>query len=513
MTSARQYPVLDKQSISPSRPISFVCVRFSDEYDHNLMRSDCVHDPLNQLITVDNRQNLFFPTLGAALCHGVAQARHDLVALIHEDVLLVPGWQARLEQSLAALEESDPDWGMVGAVGWVPKRPGPVGVFSDPNQVEPVNTLGDQIYTEAHKLDEQLLIFRRSGGLPLDPDLPSIHNIGWDLWRSLRKTQRKVYIVNAPTVHKYADGNGKLIQAVEESAKIQDRKSLTYLADSAVCDEYYRHKWGLEEAETAPALRSAEEEEILNRPLILLGRGGGGTRLASTLAQDCGLFLGNRVNGSGDCMDLVGSVYRGVLRRYNSEHAWLRARIVPDLRTAAADMLAQAGWPETWGFKLPETSLIMPEIREAFPKARYLHFHRDPAGTILRRTHMTARLDNHIGRTALKAAHDHFGLDRAAILSDSPVMRMAVTTRHQIELVNSHLAVLDQRRWMRLGFEETIANPEKALERFSSFSGLDSISENIIGTVSPSRKNNAEHGYSKQDVEAALEFLGRESSV
>lgn len=503
----RRYPVLDGCNAAPNRPISFVCVRFSDEYEHNILTSDCVHDPLNQFITVDNRQNLFFPTLGAALNHGIARACHDLIVLVHEDVVLPRGWQVWLERSLAELEAHHPEWGLAGSVGWAQGGQALVGHFSDPHGREPINTFTERNFEKVDRLDEQILVFRRSREVVLDAELPSIHNIGLDLPRRLAEVRRNTFAVNAPTIHKYADARGALVQSKADSPKIQDRRSYTYLADKAVCDEYFQHKCGLGEPVASPEPASAEQRAILDGPLILLGRGGGGTRLASVMARDCGVFLGNDVNGSGDCMELVHAVYRGVMRYYNSHNAWLRSRIVPDIRSQAIAMLEKADWPRNWGFKVPESALILPEIRAAFPLARYMYFHRDPEGTILRRTHMTARLDNHVGRTALGAAYDHFGLDRATILSDSAVMRMAVTTRHQTSLIQAHLDSLPPDRRLIVGFAETVADPASALTKFSEFSGCAIVSRALIDTVDPARKDRREHPYSLEEVKLALDFL------
>src|SRR6187401_1480814 len=78
---ARQLPVISPAGgRKPQRPISFVTVHYSGDIEHNLFASECVADSFNELIVVDNRENLFFPTLGQALLHGMDQARNELVA-------------------------------------------------------------------------------------------------------------------------------------------------------------------------------------------------------------------------------------------------------------------------------------------------------------------------------------------------------------------------------------------------------------------------------------------------
>ncbi len=493
----------------PVRPISFVCVRFSDELQQNLLKSDCVHDPRNELIVVDNRQNLFFQSLGAAFNDGIGKATHELIALIHEDVLLPRNWQAQLELSLAELEAHDPDWGMVGAVGWGEHGNSAIGHYSDPHRPIPVNTFKTRRFEKVHRLDEQLMIVRRSLKIRLDPDLPSIHNIGQDVQRHLVGRGLRTFVVDAPTIHKYADADGTLIQDAASSPKIQDRRSLTYLADKAVCDEYLRHKWSRGEPEILPEPALAQQREILDRPLILLGRGGGGTRLASVMAQDCGFFLGNSVNNSGDCLDLVPAVYRCVMRRHNNSNEWLHSRCVPDLRRSAAAMLDKAGWPEAWGFKIPECLLVLPDIRAAFPNARYLYLDRDIEGTILRSTHMTARLDNHNGSTALRAAYDYFGRKRAAVLSDSPLMRMAMTTVHQKRLVAAHSRRLEPASWQVVEFSRLLADPAAVLRTFADYAGRPIVSDKLARSIDRARADYRMHPYSPEEVREAMDFLRR----
>ena len=74
----------------------------------------------------------------------------------------------------------------------------------------------------------------------------------------------------------------------------------------------------------------------LDSPVILLARGGGGSRLLTLLARDCGVFLGNDLNGSGDCMELALPIFKSLFRKYRSLYPPQQGLSVPDLRAAAA---------------------------------------------------------------------------------------------------------------------------------------------------------------------------------
>ena len=508
----REYPSCCANNPVPTRPISFVCVRFCAEIDHNLLKSTCVHDPLNQLVIIDNTQNLFFPNLGAALNAGINQAQHDLIALIHEDVILVDNWQAQFEASLGKLEAEHPNWGLVGSVGWQSSG-GIRGHWSDPHKRKPVNTFDEQDFCSVARLDEQLLIIRRGGDIRPDPKLPSIHQLGIDLVHQQRTNRSGTFAINAPTIHKYADCQGSLIQTRTDSHKIMSRQSLTFQAGYDLSRAYLEHKHGLPKnlvpIEPAPQL-SAVQQAQFDAPLILLGRGGGGTRLLSELAQNCGLFIGNEVNQSGDCIDMVPAIYRSVMRRIDGEGGWAHDIVPTDLRAAAARMLTQGNWPEHWGFKLPESALILPDLQRAFPRARYIYFSRDPEQTILRRSHMTARLDNEIGRASLKAAYDYVDRPRSAILHDETLVHMAITTRHQTDLIQAHLAQQPAEAQMLVQFEDTILDPMQALSRVSEFCGMPIAFNTIVERVNQSRSQPDYTQFSETEIALARHFLQKD---
>lgn len=479
---ARAYPVLAAADGVPREPISIVVVRYSDDFVHNIVTSEAVKNPGNELVVVDNRGNVFFDNLSSAIRQGIEVARHNLVVVAHEDVVLPPGWQARFERSLGELERYDPEWGVVGSVGWT-KAGELVGHWSDPQQYNNSFADGGPPYVEVERIDEQILILRKSRAAILDGALPSIHWVGWDVPLSERSRGRKTYVIDAPTIHKYADAQGHLIQSPSESPKIVARASYTWKAEKSCCDDYFFAKWPL----VAPDYRAtaAFGAELagdwghrVGAPLILLAKGGGGSRLLSLLAQDAGLFIGNQVSASGDSLEMVNAIYKGVIEKYRCQAGWQRDLVVDELRGAAHQMLELAGFPKAWGFKLPESLLILPEIAAAFPQARFVHLVRDPLSTCLRRTHMTARLDNEIGRVALPLAYRALGLPLARILEDSPAEHMAYTTRHQLEQVLDLRRTLPPSRFLQLSFEDLMRRPRWVrlrLERWLRPEGLDRL--------------------------------------
>src|SRR4051794_26266404 len=103
--------------------------------------------------------------------------------------------------------------------------------------------------------------------------------------------------------------------------------------------------------EGASLARYAQSE-----PVILLGRGGSGTRLLSQLAQASGIFLGNEVNSTGDSVEWVPDLYELAIESVTAEiptgslrDSYWRNRLL----NRAAELLDRAGLsPEAlWGWK------------------------------------------------------------------------------------------------------------------------------------------------------------------
>ena len=85
LVAPRAYPRLPPSIDQPQRPLSFVVVRFSDDYLHNFLKSECLKNPINEQVIVDNTGNLYYDNLTEAMAAGVSKTSHKLVAVVHED--------------------------------------------------------------------------------------------------------------------------------------------------------------------------------------------------------------------------------------------------------------------------------------------------------------------------------------------------------------------------------------------------------------------------------------------
>ena len=548
----RQFPNIKKSYRTAATSLSFVVVRFSDEYEQNILASSDVNNQLNELITINNFSNLNYDSLAHAMNSGIEKSNNEIIVIVHEDTFLPDGWQTELEIAIEGIEKNDPDWGILGVAG-LDKNGSPAGHYSDPNNFCNTFKNGDR-FIEATSVDEHLMMFRRKLNPKADENIVGIHGIGTDMVLTAIENGNKCYIINAPSIHKYKDGNGKIIQRIMDSPKIKDRLNYAYKADKACCDEYVSRKWDKitpfnsivthYDKWTHPSeeIKKFKPEiiDLIDSPVVLLGKGGGGSRLLSLIAEDSGIFLGNDVNISGDCMDIVIAVYQSVIEKYKCKAEWQKDIIVPQLKLAAAKMLNKyisfTGTPSDnpdsatippskgvpfragdvridgtkilWGFKLPENMLLLPEINSAFPNARYVHMLRNPAETCLRRTHMTARLDNQVGRVTLPLAYRSAGLGVEQILKDPPELHNAYTTLFQLKNALEYCkGNFNSNKYYELNFDNILNSPTETRNKLCDWLGVKPVSNKTGEEIDINRAKKPKSEYSEEIINKIEEIL------
>jgi hypothetical protein len=239
---------------------------------------------------------------------------------------------------------------------------------------------------------------------------------------------------------------------------------------------------GYDASDATPAAEPAAiPDAVLRAPLILVGRGGSGTRLLSDIAAACGVFLGNRQNVSGDSVEWVDLIYEmaiqhGSRRRGRAgtpDGGWERL-----LLSKARDVLGRGTWQEgsPWGWKLPETMVVVPELFETFHDAKLVHLVRHPVDSSLRRTHMTSRTSNPVGRAVLRAAYAHAGLDPAGIDRDEEYMHNALTWLYQVKRVAEFgRSELTPERYLEVRFEDLCSEPDRIQGVIADFIGASCV--------------------------------------
>lgn len=229
-----------------------------------------------------------------------------------------------------------------------------------------------------------------------------------------------------------------------------------------------------------PATRPASSvpQDVLTSPIIVTGRGGSGTRLLSVVMQQLGVFMGNRLNQSADSIEWVDLIYEMAIKRMAANRA-PPASWKEELHARAAGVLDKGAWTigTPWGWKLPESMLVLPELAEAHPGAVFVHLVRDPLDTCLRRTHMTSRTGNPIGDATLGAAYRQLGWQRSPA-QDPDHLRNAASWVMQVGAMRAHVAASGH-RCLELTYEQLIGNPQSAADRLSAFLCMDPVTVDL----------------------------------
>jgi len=208
-------------------------------------------------------------------------------------------------------------------------------------------------------------------------------------------------------------------------------------------------------------------------PIILIGRGGGGTRLLSELAHRMGIFLGNTLNISFDSVEWVKPVYGMVIETLSHsvdpgsdrDEFWCH-----EMHAKAREILQKAGKSprDPWGWKLPETTLVIPQVARYFPNAKFVHLTRHPVTSCCRRTHMTSRMDSELGRSCLTAAYTHIGRPIAQIETDPTHIHNAASWVYQVEIaLNALENSNDTPHAITVKYEDLCHAPAKIQKRLS----------------------------------------------
>jgi len=198
--------------------------------------------------------------------------------------------------------------------------------------------------------------------------------------------------------------------------------------------------------------------------VTVIGRGHSGTRAMSHTLSASGVFMGEPLNDSGDLLppeqmyEACRVLGRHIAWKGGLSWNWdaLHAMDIPAEFTALingylASVLASDAARKGW--KIPETTLVLPWIVRMFPDIKYIFWIRDPRDCIIG-SHLTDDLHR-------------FGVEHppAADLR----LRRAISWNYQYELVK---ATPKPRNWIEVRFEDFVLRQEETLARLEAFLGL-----------------------------------------
>jgi hypothetical protein len=214
----------------------------------------------------------------------------------------------------------------------------------------------------------------------------------------------------------------------------------------------------------------------LGSPVIVYCASHSGSRLLALMLQRLGVFMGSHLNESEDSLDVF-ELVRYLVEAHAPNYARLFGDGDPSLksRTLWAFGKHLAGRPagRPWGWKLPETSHVMPVMARLFPEALCIHLVRDgrdvafspflaPKAPFWRKIYF-----NHDGVYTWRG----HALTQRAYRSHSHVFNAARWV-NSVTLGRAHGAMLGE-RYLEVSYERLVAEPADELARLTAFLGVE----------------------------------------
>jgi len=171
-----------------------VAVNNREVFNDNFLASPCLNEIQDHQILVQEG----FSSAAKAYNDSIDHASNDLLIFCHQDIILPEGWLSQLQSALDSLTVSDPNWGVLGVYGKTQDGRGWGHVYSSGRDV-----IGEPLEKPVliQRLDEIVLIFRKSSGLRFDADLPHFHFYGTDICLQAAKRGMKSYTISAFCIH------------------------------------------------------------------------------------------------------------------------------------------------------------------------------------------------------------------------------------------------------------------------------------------------------------------------
>ncbi|HEY0866169.1 MAG TPA: sulfotransferase [Fimbriimonas sp.] len=198
--------------------------------------------------------------------------------------------------------------------------------------------------------------------------------------------------------------------------------------------------------------------------VTVIGRGHSGTRAMSHTLSESGVYMGGSLNASGDLVpadDLYEAcrVFARSVRHLGGLH-WDFSKahegpIDPAFARLVDSYLASVLESDAplKGWKLPETTLILPWIVRMFPEVRFVYWYRDPRDSILG-GHLTDDLAD-------------FGIPYEP--TGDPLRRRAISWQYQYEIMRTTPFPAHR---IEVRFEEFVLDQEATLRRLEAFLGV-----------------------------------------
>src|ERR1700693_1987023 len=98
----------------PTTSITFVAAANNhDILQNNFLASPCLQQPhIHQVLIQEG-----FSSAATAYNDAIDRSANDLIVFAHQDILFATAWIDNLQRALNELENTDPNWGVLGCYG------------------------------------------------------------------------------------------------------------------------------------------------------------------------------------------------------------------------------------------------------------------------------------------------------------------------------------------------------------------------------------------------------------
>jgi hypothetical protein len=231
------------------------------------------------------------------------------------------------------------------------------------------------------------------------------------------------------------------------------------------------------------SLLAEVRDELPQRPgpVVIFNKSHSGSRLLAALVEQAGVFMGAHQNESHDSLDVLELVTHLVLAHYPEYGQLLDGdaagdSLLPDLvrRVFGSHLAAfDAGGGGRWGWKLCETSHIVPVVDVLFPGARFIHLIRDGRDVAF---------SDHVAPSAPFWRKIYFNTDRITHWRGRRLDRRAYrrcshlfNARHWVNsvTVGRRYGALLGERYLEVRYEELCLEFERTAARVLAFIGME----------------------------------------
>ena len=263
-------------------------------------------------------------------------------------------------------------------------------------------------------------------------------------------------------------------------------------------------------------------------PVFVMGRGGSGTRLMSSMVQELGFFFGNKINASQDSIDWKAAIV-GLAMKQGAQvniPSGAGGDVKKSLLLAAEKSLSRKFGPKIlldsippWGFKIPHLVLVFPLVAEVFPNSRFVHLVRHPVPSSVskskRKADKTSRGNGGQGLTLLPNAMEYakgekIGKEEVMTKGDLkgiPAWKLnAYSWNHQVDRAHEYGTQFLKDRYLEVLYEDACDRPQIQMNRLTSFLDLPEREMKTEIKLSPSS------AYDKNDTNKAVWEVCKETA-